>query len=103
VFEFVTTQLGSQGTVCAGGRYDGLIEQIGGKPAPAVGWALGMERILELLKEQGLLPARAGARCLRRGAPCRGAAVALPVLRQLRRPPVCRCRCTRRVPRAWAA
>ena len=56
VFEFVTTQLGSQGTVCAGGRYDGLFEQIGGKPAPAVGWALGMERILELLKEQGLLP-----------------------------------------------
>ena len=58
VFEFVTTQLGSQGTVCAGGRYDGLFEQIGGKPAPAVGWALGMERILELLKEQGRLPAQ---------------------------------------------
>ncbi len=56
VFEFVTTQLGSQGTVCAGGRYDGLFEQIGGKAAPAVGWALGMERILELLKEQGSLP-----------------------------------------------
>ena len=56
VFEFVTTQLGAQGTVCAGGRYDGLFEQIGGKPAPAVGWALGMERILELLKEQGRLP-----------------------------------------------
>ena len=56
VFEFVTTQLGSQGTVCAGGRYDGLFEQIGGKAATAVGWALGMERILELLKEQGKLP-----------------------------------------------
>jgi histidyl-tRNA synthetase len=56
VFEFVTTQLGSQGTVCAGGRYDGLFEQIGGKAASAVGWALGMERILELLKEQGRLP-----------------------------------------------
>jgi histidyl-tRNA synthetase len=56
VFEFVTTQLGSQGTVCAGGRYDGLFEQVGGKSAPAVGWALGMERILELLKEQGRLP-----------------------------------------------
>jgi histidyl-tRNA synthetase len=56
VFEFVTTQLGSQGTVCAGGRYDGLFEQIGGKAAPAVGWALGMERILELLREQGRLP-----------------------------------------------
>jgi histidyl-tRNA synthetase len=56
VFEFVTTQLGAQGTVCAGGRYDGLFEQIGGKSTPAVGWALGMERILELLKEQGRLP-----------------------------------------------
>lgn len=57
VFEFVTTSLGSQGTVCAGGRYDGLIAQVGGKSAPAVGWALGVERILELLKEQQLLPA----------------------------------------------
>ncbi len=53
VFEFITEQLGSQGTVCGGGRYDYLIEQIGGKPAPAVGWALGVERVLELLKEQG--------------------------------------------------
>ncbi len=53
VFEFVTTQLGSQGTICGGGRYDYLIEEIGGKPAPAVGWALGVERVLELLKEQG--------------------------------------------------
>ena len=52
VFEFVTTQLGSQGTICGGGRYDYLIEQVGGKPAPAVGWALGVERVLELLKEQ---------------------------------------------------
>jgi len=53
VFEFVTTQLGSQGTICGGGRYDYLIEEVGGKPAPAVGWALGAERVLELLKEQG--------------------------------------------------
>jgi histidyl-tRNA synthetase len=53
VFEFITTSLGSQGTICGGGRYDYLIEQIGGKPAPAVGWALGVERVLELLKEQG--------------------------------------------------
>jgi histidyl-tRNA synthetase len=56
VFEFVTQSLGSQGTICGGGRYDYLIEQIGGKPAPAVGWALGVERVLELLKEQDLLP-----------------------------------------------
>jgi histidyl-tRNA synthetase len=53
VFEFVTDRLGAQGTICAGGRYDTLIEQIGGKPAPAVGWALGVERVLELVKEQG--------------------------------------------------
>ena len=52
VFEFVTDQLGSQGTICGGGRYDYLVEQIGGKPAPAVGWALGVERVLELLTEQ---------------------------------------------------
>jgi histidyl-tRNA synthetase len=60
VFEFVTDRLGSQGTICGGGRYDYLIEQIGGKPAPAVGWALGVERVLELLKEQGTLPAAEG-------------------------------------------
>ena len=53
VFEFVTQSLGSQGTICGGGRYDYLIEQIGGKPAPAVGWALGVERVLELIKGQG--------------------------------------------------
>jgi histidyl-tRNA synthetase len=53
VFEFVTQSLGSQGTICGGGRYDYLIEQIGGKPAPAVGWALGVERVLELIKAQG--------------------------------------------------
>lgn len=51
VFEFVTTKLGSQGTICAGGRYDYLFEQVGGKPTPAVGWAMGMERVLELIKE----------------------------------------------------
>jgi len=51
VFEWVTTQLGAQGTVCAGGRYDGLIEQIGGKPAPACGFAMGVERLLALLEE----------------------------------------------------
>ncbi len=53
VFEFITESLGSQGTICGGGRYDYLIEQIGGKPAPAVGWALGVERVLELIREQG--------------------------------------------------
>ncbi|WP_159914092.1 histidine--tRNA ligase [Pantoea sp. 18069] len=57
VFEFITDQLGSQGTICAGGRYDDLIAQIGGKAAPAVGWALGVERVLELIKEAGLATA----------------------------------------------
>ncbi len=52
VFEFVTTDLGSQGTICGGGRYDYLVEEVGGKAAPAVGWAIGMERVLELLKAQ---------------------------------------------------
>lgn len=60
VFEFVTDRLGSQGTICGGGRYDYLMAQVGGKPAPAVGWALGVERVLELLKEQGSLPEAAG-------------------------------------------
>jgi len=54
VFEWVTDHLGSQGTVCGGGRYDGLIEQIGGKPAPAVGFGLGIERLLLLIQELGL-------------------------------------------------
>jgi histidyl-tRNA synthetase len=56
VFEWVTDQLGSQGTVCGGGRYDGLIEQLGGKPAPAVGWGLGIERLLLLLQAVGIQP-----------------------------------------------
>jgi histidyl-tRNA synthetase len=54
VFEWVTTRLGAQGTICAGGRYDGLIEQIGGKPAPACGFAMGVERLLALLQEDGM-------------------------------------------------
>ena len=54
VFEWVTTRLGAQGTICAGGRYDGLVEQIGGKPAPAMGFAMGIERLLVLLQEGGM-------------------------------------------------
>jgi histidyl-tRNA synthetase len=50
VFEWVTDELGSQGTICAGGRYDGLIEQLGGKPNHAIGFAMGMERILALVE-----------------------------------------------------
>jgi len=61
VFEWVTTELGAQGTVCAGGRYDGLVEQIGGKPTPAVGFAMGMERLAVLLMDKGLIPTVAAA------------------------------------------
>jgi histidyl-tRNA synthetase len=53
VFEWVTDQLGAQGTVCAGGRYDGLVAQLGGKPAPACGFAMGIERLLALWADQG--------------------------------------------------
>ena len=53
VFEWVTDALGAQGTVCAGGRYDGLVGQLGGKPAPACGFAMGVERLMALLEAQG--------------------------------------------------
>lgn len=56
VFEWVTDELGAQGTICAGGRYDGLVEQLGGKATPAIGFALGMERILALLESQQKQP-----------------------------------------------
>ncbi|MDO9601109.1 MAG: histidine--tRNA ligase [Rhodocyclaceae bacterium] len=52
VFEWVTERLGAQGTICAGGRYDGLVEQLGGKPAPACGFAMGIERLMALLEAQ---------------------------------------------------
>ena len=54
VFEWVSNRLGAQGTVCAGGRYDGLVEQLGGKPVPAVGFAMGLERLISLLEEMPL-------------------------------------------------
>lgn len=58
VFEWITDALGAQGTVCAGGRYDGLVEQLGGRPTPAVGFAMGIERLILLLSQQDIaLPA----------------------------------------------
>ncbi len=57
VFEWVTTKLGAQGTVCAGGRYDGLVTQLGGKATPGVGFAMGVERLVLLLETLELLPA----------------------------------------------
>jgi histidyl-tRNA synthetase len=55
VFEWVTDRLGAQGTICAGGRYDGLVEQLGGKPACGIGFGMGIERVIALLQEQGSL------------------------------------------------
>ncbi|WP_026146305.1 histidine--tRNA ligase [Zestomonas thermotolerans] len=57
VFEWVTDKLGAQGTVCAGGRYDGLVEQMGGRPTPGVGFAMGIERLILLLETLNLVPA----------------------------------------------
>ena len=54
VFEWISPKLGAQGTVCGGGRYDGLVEMIGGKPAPGVGWGMGLERVLDLLLQSGI-------------------------------------------------
>ncbi|MEH6357480.1 MAG: histidine--tRNA ligase [Pseudomonadales bacterium] len=56
VFEWITTELGAQGTVCAGGRYDGLVEQLGGKATPAVGFAMGVERLVLMLQTLQLVP-----------------------------------------------
>lgn len=56
VFEWVTDKLGAQGTVCAGGRYDGLVKQLGGRPTPAVGFAMGVERLILLLETLNLIP-----------------------------------------------
>jgi histidyl-tRNA synthetase len=64
VFEWVSDRLGAQGTVCAGGRYDGLVEQLGGRPAAACGFAMGVERLLTLIREAGGEPQAAAGRCL---------------------------------------
>ncbi len=56
-FEWVTDKLGAQGTVCGGGRYDGLVSQFGGKPTPGVGFAMGVERLVLLLETLGVVPA----------------------------------------------
>ena len=69
VFEWVTDALGAQGTVCGGGRYDGLFAQLGGKPAPGVGFAMGCERLVALMKDSGRAPvvARTDAYLLHQG------------------------------------
>ena len=54
VFEFVTTDIGAQGTICGGGRYDGLIQELGGHPTPALGFAMGLERLILTMENQGI-------------------------------------------------
>ena len=61
VFEFISTAIGAQGTVCGGGRYDGLVQQVGGKPTPAAGFGMGIERLLMVMQNTGIeIPAPAG-------------------------------------------
>jgi histidyl-tRNA synthetase len=81
-FEITSSQLGAQATVCGGGRYDGLVEQLGGSPTPAIGWALGMERLaLLLLQRPGPVP---DLYVVSRGAAAQQAGLALAVaLRRL--------------------
>ncbi len=83
VFEWVTGALGAQGTVAGGGRYDGLFEQLGGKPTPACGFAIGVERMILLLRAQGTVPIGApDAYIVHAGE--RGAAIARRVAETLR-------------------
>lgn len=84
VFEWITTELGAQGTICAGGRYDGLVEQLGGSATPAVGWACGVERLILLMQKLGTaeLPAEADVYVCRFGA--QGERAGLAVAEQVR-------------------
>ncbi|MGI9265651.1 MAG: His/Gly/Thr/Pro-type tRNA ligase C-terminal domain-containing protein, partial [Gammaproteobacteria bacterium] len=77
--EWVTDSLGAQGAVCSGGRYDGLVEQLGGRPTPAVGWAMGVERLVELLRlgELGPVPSTTDVYLLPLGQEAETQAVAL--------------------------
>lgn len=84
VFEWVTDHLGSQGTVCGGGRYDGLLEQLGGKPAPAVGFGLGIERLLLLMMELALPVPSAAPRAYAIVPSATAMPQAMAVLEQLR-------------------
>ena len=84
VFEWITERLGAQGTVCGGGRYDGLFEQLGGKPTPAVGWGMGVERMLLLMEALGQVPAPAAPDVYAVMPGPEALAPALPVLEALR-------------------
>jgi histidyl-tRNA synthetase len=77
VFEWLTDRLGAQAAVCSGGRYDGLVEQLGGRPTPAIGWALGMERLVELVQDSAPPPAVPHAYLVPVGGKAQAAALAL--------------------------
>ena len=77
VFEWLTDRLGAQSAVCSGGRYDGLVEQLGGRPTPAIGWALGMERLVELVQEHAPAPPAPHGYLVPVGAAAQAAALAL--------------------------
>ena len=85
VFEFISDDLGAQSTVCAGGRYDGLVEQLGGPPTPGVGFALGLERFTMILakRDTGALPERRGIALVALGSDARARIV--PLVAALRR------------------
>lgn len=84
VFEWITDALGAQDAVCSGGRYDGLIEQLGGPPTPGIGCAMGVERVVELLRQAGTEPEAASADVYLVAAGERAAALAFRVAEQLR-------------------
>lgn len=77
VFEWLTDRLGAQAAVCSGGRYDGLVEQLGGRPTPAIGWALGMERLVELVQDSAPPPPAPHAYLVPLGGAAEQAALAL--------------------------
>ncbi len=84
VFEWVTTALGSQGTVCGGGRYDGLVEELGGQATPAIGFAIGLERLILLLQSLNLVEAQPEIDVLVCAMGDEGTKYALQVANQLR-------------------
>jgi histidyl-tRNA synthetase len=84
VFEWVTDALGAQDAICSGGRYDGLIPQLGGEPTPAIGFALGMERVVELMRQAGAAPPAPAPAVYLIASGERAQALALPLAEQLR-------------------
>lgn len=84
VFEWKTNRLGAQNTVCAGGRYDRLVETCGGRPTPAIGFAMGVERLIELLSEEGNLRSHGQANVYIISLDCEGGAIAQRLSEQCR-------------------